>query len=141
MIDLLRFLGGLVSAALQWLAGLTCMSPILLLVGLLAFSESGRSSKYLDMLLLGFLLLGYFIVWFVGYVMRQIAPRLSQSEPFGYGQTTIGAILCFLGIAESIRASSLGLESIYPTLVLLIPGLVLLLAGIRVVMIAYFAGE
>jgi hypothetical protein len=135
MIDLLRFLGGLVSAAMQWIAGLICMSPLLLL----AFDESGRSHP--PMLLIGFLLLDCFVVWFLGYVMRQIAPGLSESEPFGYGQTTVGAILCFVGTAESIRAASMGLASSYSTPVLLLPGLVLLLAGIRVLMMAYFAGE
>ena len=80
-------------------------------------------------------------VWFSGYLMRQLAPRLSASEPYGYGQATIGAILCFLGIAESIRAAGMGSTTGVPTVFLFIPGLMLLLYGMRIVMMAYFAGE
>jgi hypothetical protein len=137
MFDLLRFLGGLVSAALQWLAGLTCMSPIFFFL----FYESGRLSSPSAMLLGGFLLLDGVVVWFLGVVMRQIAPGLSQTEPYHYGQTTIGAILCFWGIAESTRVASMELARIYPLLSLVIPGLVLLVGGIRLLMLGYVAGE
>jgi hypothetical protein len=137
MIALLRFLGGLASAALQWLAGLTCMSPVFFFL----FYEAGRLSTPPALLLIGFLLLDGLVVWFLGAVMRQIAPGLSQSEPFGYGQTIIGALLCFWGIAKSTRAASMEFASIYPLLSLFVPGVVLLVYGIRVLMIAYLADE
>jgi hypothetical protein len=142
MRDVLGFFAGLVSAALRWLAGLICdlicVSPIFFLS---VFGGTGRLSEDPPMPLIAFFLPGCFFVWFGGYLTRQVAPDLSQSEPYGYGQATIGAILCFLGIAESIRTAAVGRTTIYPMLLLFIPGLMLLLDGIRILMLACVVDE